>query len=79
MEKISEIKIKHAMELIKQGKSYRQTAKAVKVHVATIERYAKKLGIRSPHAEAIARNLEVVQTYAGSKLSLWQRIKKIFG
>lgn len=79
-EKISEIKLKHAMELVKQGKSYRKAAKAVKVHNSTIERYAKKMGIRSPRAEALAlkRNMKVIMKEA--KLSLWQRVlKAIFG
>lgn len=78
MKKIPEVKIKYAMELVKRGKSYRKAAKAVKVHAATIERYAKKLGIISPHAEAIAlKNLEVIEKEAVP--SLFERIKKIFG
>lgn len=79
MERVSEIKIRHAMELVKQGRSYREAAKAIKVHVATIERYAHKLGVRSPMAEALAlkKNLEIIKEEA--KPSLWERIKKIFG
>ena len=76
MEKTPEIKIKQAMQLVKEGKSYRQAARAIKVHNCTIERYAKKLGIRSPHAEAIAlrKNLEIIKKEA--KPSLWQRFLK---
>jgi len=80
MEKTSEIKLKHAMALVKAGHSYSKAAKAIKVHRDTIERYAKKMGIRSPRAEALAlkRNMKIIVKEA--KLSLWQRVlMKIFG
>lgn len=70
--------IEEALHLVKLKMSYREAARKVGLHHTTVERWAKREGIKSPHARKLITKKVFGVTEIKPEPSLWQRIKRLF-
>jgi len=78
-EKRKEKAIDKALELVRQGKSYRETAKICRIDRSTVTRWAKRAHIESPLAKKEKLVFEEPVPVEEPKLTWRQKIKKLLG